>query len=76
MKSFRLPPLIDKYSHTLGCLISSQKLNVDASARIACNISPKLKGFYINAKGIAYKENKQMTIFTAHFELKSSAASL
>lgn len=44
----RFPPVLDKFSRTIGCPVSEMKFNLSPSSRIGSNITMTAKGLYLD----------------------------
>ena len=56
----RFPPVLDKFSRTIGAPVATMKYNLSPSARIGTNITPSAKMLYLDHKEKCVKVLKKM----------------
>lgn len=67
----RFPPVLDKFSRTIGAPISGMKFNFSPSMRIGANITPSGKNLYIDHEQKCVRVLKKMdntVVFSANPE--------
>ena len=79
LSKIRFPPVLDKFSRTIGAPVSSMKYNMSPSARIGTNLSPSSKMLYLDHSEKCVKVLKKMdnaVTFEANPELLRQPATL